>query len=48
VSYISAQAVVASLLAAVIGFVLLSSATSLIRTYVVTKAVEDKREKTSS
>ncbi len=44
VSYISSQAVVAALLSAVIGFVLLSSATSLIRTYVIARAVEKNPE----
>jgi hypothetical protein len=42
VSYISAQAVVAALLSAVIGFAILSAATSLIRTYVIARTVQDK------
>jgi hypothetical protein len=41
VSYMSASAVVASLLSAVIGFAVLSSATALIRTYVIARAVEE-------
>jgi hypothetical protein len=35
-----AQAVVAALLSAIIGFVMLSAGTTLIRTYVVAKVVE--------
>jgi len=35
-----AQAVVAALLSAVIGFVMLSAGTALIRTYVIARAVE--------
>lgn len=42
VSYISAQAVVAALLSAVIGFAILSAGTSLIRTYVIARTVQDK------
>lgn len=39
-----AQAVVAALLSAVIGFVMLSAGTSLIRTYVITRVVEQNPE----
>jgi uncharacterized membrane protein len=39
-----AQAVVAALLSAVIGFVMLSAGTSLIRTYVIARTVEKNPE----
>lgn len=39
-----AQAVVAALLSAVIGFVLLSAGTALIRTYVIARTVEQTQE----
>jgi len=39
-----AQAVVAALLSAVIGFVMLSAGTALIRTYVIARAVEQGEE----
>ena len=39
-----AQAVVASLLSAIIGFVMLSAGTALIRTYVIAKTVEQTQE----
>ncbi len=43
VSYMAAsQAVVAGLLSAVIGFATLSAGTSLIRTFVITRAAEGK------
>lgn len=43
ISYIATtQAVVAGLLAAVIGFATLSAGTSLIRTFVITRAAEGK------
>lgn len=40
-----AVAVVAGLLSAVIGFVMLSAGTALIRTYVIARAVEQNPEK---
>ncbi len=39
-----AQAVVAALLSAVIGFVMLSAGTALIRTYVIARTVEKNPE----
>jgi hypothetical protein len=42
VTLISQQAVVAALLSAVIGFVMLSTGASLIRTYVVARVVEQR------
>ena len=41
----TSPAVVASLLSAVIGFVMLSAGTSLIRTYVITRVVEQEGTK---
>ncbi len=41
-----APAVIAALLSAVIGFVMLSAGTSLIRTYVISRVVEQESAKT--
>ena len=45
ITLISNQAVVASLLSAVIGFVMLSAGTTLVRTYVVARVVEQNPPK---
>jgi len=45
VTLITSQAVVAALLSAVIGFVMLSAGTTLVRTYVVARVVEQNPPK---